>query len=46
MRLVDACRNFTETPKKNLCQAMQEQSRIYGPHVQTLAFQPPPTQVF
>jgi len=29
MTLVGACRNFTETPKKNLCQTMQEQSRIY-----------------
>jgi hypothetical protein len=41
MRLVGSCRNFTKTPKKNLCQTIQEQSRIYEPHVQTVAFQDP-----
>jgi hypothetical protein len=41
MRLVGACRSFTKTPKKNLCQTMQEQSIIYGPHVQIVAFQDP-----
>ena len=41
IRLVGACRNFTKTPKKNLCQTMKEQSRIYGPRVQTVAFQDP-----